>query len=89
MCLNCGAKIPDYGVQEHIAFVCGPFFEGIESHLQYEWQRKRWEKNCQAELTGGDNHSHSYTPSARGWELEGQESEHREHKGRSHSKSMT
>ena len=33
---NHGAKIPDYGVQEHIAFVCMPFLEGIESCLQYE-----------------------------------------------------
>ena len=41
MCPNHGAKIPDYGVWEHIAFVCMPFFEGIESHTQYEQQRKR------------------------------------------------
>ena len=33
---NQGAKIPDYGVWEHIAFICAPFFQGIESHLQYE-----------------------------------------------------
>ena len=43
----------------------------------------------QTELTGGDDHSHSCTPSTRGQELEGPESEHREHEGRSHSKSMT
>ena len=30
MHLNHGAKIPDYGVWDHIAFVCMPFFEGIE-----------------------------------------------------------
>ena len=38
---NHGAKIPDYGVWEHIAFICAPFFEGIESHSQYEQRRKR------------------------------------------------
>ena len=40
MHLNCGAKIPDYGVWEHIAFVCMPSFEGIESHLQYEQEKE-------------------------------------------------
>ena len=52
---NCGAKIQDYGVWEHIAFVYVPFFEGIESHLQYEQRRKRQEESHQAELTSGDN----------------------------------
>ena len=33
---NQGAKIPDYGVHKHIAFVCAPFFEGIKSQSQYE-----------------------------------------------------
>ena len=41
MHLNRGAKIPDYGVWEHIAFVCAAFFEGIESRSQYEQRRKR------------------------------------------------
>ena len=36
MCPNRGAKIPDYGVQDHIAHVCAPFFQGIESQSQYE-----------------------------------------------------
>ena len=36
MCPNQGAKIPDYGVHKHIAFICAPFFEGIESWFQYE-----------------------------------------------------
>ena len=31
-----GAKIPDYGDCEHIAFICAPFFQGIESQSQYE-----------------------------------------------------
>ena len=39
MCPNRGAKIPDYGVQDHIAQVCAPFFQGIESRSQYE---SRW-----------------------------------------------
>ena len=36
---NCTAKIPDYGVRDHIALVCGPFFRLIESHSQYEARR--------------------------------------------------
>ena len=44
MCPNWGAKIPDYGVQEHIAFTCAPFFEGIESWSQYEERRHTWEE---------------------------------------------
>ena len=39
MCLNHAAKIPDYGVWDHIALVCAPFFRTIESCLQYE---ARW-----------------------------------------------
>ena len=31
MHLNQGAKIPDYGVQDHIVHICAPFFQGIES----------------------------------------------------------
>ena len=38
---NQGAKILDYGVREHIAFVCTAFFQGIETHSQYEQRRKR------------------------------------------------
>ena len=38
---NQGAKTPDYGVWEYIAFICTPFFEGIESCSQYEQRRKR------------------------------------------------
>ena len=36
---NRGARIPDYGVWDHIAQVCTPFFQGIESWSQYE---NRW-----------------------------------------------
>ena len=42
--LRC-AKIPDYGVQEHIAFACAPFFEGIESWSQYKKRRHTWEEH--------------------------------------------
>ena len=41
MCLNQGPKIPDYGVCEHIAFICAPFFQGIESRSKYEKRRHR------------------------------------------------
>ena len=30
------AKILDYGVWDHIALVCGPFFGTVESRSQYE-----------------------------------------------------
>ena len=33
---NRGAKIPDYGVWDHIVQVCTPFFQMIESRSQYE-----------------------------------------------------
>ena len=33
---NRRAKIPDYGVWDHIVQVCTPFFQGIESCSQYE-----------------------------------------------------
>ena len=36
---NCAAKIPDYGVWDHVALVCTPFFGMIESRSQYE---NRW-----------------------------------------------
>ena len=39
MRLNHVAKIPDYGVQDHVALICAPFFRGIESHSQYEIRR--------------------------------------------------
>ena len=41
MCPNCGAKIPDYKVNKHIAFVCAASFQGIESCSQYEKRRQR------------------------------------------------
>ena len=36
---NRTAKIPDYGVRDHIALVCGPFFALVESRSQYEARR--------------------------------------------------
>ena len=33
------AKILDYGVQDHITLVCGPFFRSVESHSQYKARR--------------------------------------------------
>ena len=41
---NHTAKIPDYGVRDHIALVCGPFFALVESRSQYEARRRRWEE---------------------------------------------
>ena len=36
---NRGAKIPDYGVWDHIAHICAPFSQGVESRSQYEARR--------------------------------------------------
>ena len=41
---NRAAKIPDYGVWDHIALTCGPFFASVESHSQYEARRRRREE---------------------------------------------
>ena len=41
---NCATKIPDYGVRDHIALVCGPFFASVESCSQYEARRRRREE---------------------------------------------
>ena len=41
---NRAAKIPDYGVLDHIVLVCGPFFRAIEGRSQYEARRHRWEE---------------------------------------------
>ena len=55
MCPNQGAKIPDYGVHKHIAFVCAPFFEGIESQSQYEKRRHRQEEHRHTQMAVGDH----------------------------------
>ena len=69
MCLNQGAKIPDYGVWEHIAHVCAPFFEGIESRSRYKSRRHQWEEEHRcAQMALGDHHSPSHSPDRRTWE---------------------
>ena len=55
MCLTQGAKIPDYGVCEHITFICAPFFEGIESRSQYEKRRHRWEEHRHTQMAVRDH----------------------------------
>ena len=73
MCPNCGAKIPDYGVWEHIAFVCTPFCEGIESHLQYEHEGERGERKAIKLSLLVEIITHAPTPlvqGARSWKVE-------------------
>ena len=41
---NRAAKIPDYGVWDHIALACGPFFASVESRSQYEARQHRREE---------------------------------------------
>ena len=63
MCLNWGAKIPDYGDCNHIAHVCAPFFEGIESRPQYENRRCQWEEeHRRTQMALGDHCSPSHSP---------------------------
>ena len=66
MCLNRGAKIPDYGVQNHIALICA-FFQGIESRSQYETRQCQWEEECRCIDASGDHCSPSCGPK-RTWE---------------------
>ena len=65
MCLNCAAKIPDYGVQDHIALICAPFFRTIESHSQYEIRQHRWEEERKHVDASGDHRSPSCDPKRR------------------------
>ena len=66
MHLNQGTKIPDYGVWDHIAHVCAPFFEGIESRSRYENRRHQWEEEHRhAQIDSGDHHSPSHSPNRR------------------------
>ena len=65
MCPNRGTKIPDYGMWDHIAQVCTPFFQGIESQSQYESRRCRWEEECRHIDTSGDHRSPSHGPERR------------------------
>ena len=59
---NCTAKIPDYGVRDHIALVCGPFFRPVESHLQYEARWRRREEERGRTGASGSHHSPSRGP---------------------------
>ena len=64
-----GAQILDYGVHDHIAHICAPFFEGIESRSQYENRRRRWEEEHRhTQMTSGDHWSPSCGPDRRNWE---------------------
>ena len=86
---NWGAKIPDYGVMEHIAFVCSAFFKGIESCSQYEQRRKRWEEHQQTKLAAGDHRAPSLSPRKRTQDWDEWESESTEHRSRYCSKSRS
>ena len=57
MCPNRVAKIPDYGVQDHVVLICAPFFKGIESCSQYKtrWHQREEEHGCVD--TSGDHRS--------------------------------
>ena len=67
---NWGAKIPDYGVWDHIAQICAPFFLGIESHSQYEIRWHQWEEECGHIDASGDYRSPSRGPERRTQEWE-------------------
>ena len=63
MCLNQGAKIPNYGVWDHIAHVCAPFFQGIEGRSQYEIRRHQQEEDYRcAPIPLRDHCSSSHGP---------------------------
>ena len=62
MRLNWGAKIPDYGVWDHIALICAPFFQGVESHSKYEIRRHQWEEEHGCVDASGDHRSPSHGP---------------------------
>ena len=68
MCPNRGAKIPDYGVLDHIAHVCTPFFQGIDSCSQYESRQHQQEGECGRIDASGDHCSPSRGPEMRTWE---------------------
>ena len=59
---NHAAKIPDYGVWDHIALVCRPFFRAIEGRSQYEARRRRWEEERGHASASGGHHSPSCGP---------------------------
>ena len=55
MHLNRAAKIPDYGVWDHVVLICTSFFKGIESCSQYETRQHQWEEECRHIDTSGDD----------------------------------
>ena len=66
---NCAAKIPNYGVWDHIALVCGPFFRMVESCLQYEARRRqREEERGHAGASGGHRSPSRGPERAREWD---------------------
>ena len=62
---NHAAKIPDYGVWNHIALICAPFFKGIESHHQYETRQHQQEEEHRCVDASGDHCSPSCGPERR------------------------
>ena len=62
MHLNRAAKILDYGVRNHMALVCTPFFRTVESRSQYEARRHRWEEEPGCVDASGSHHSPSHGP---------------------------
>ena len=88
MCPNWGTKILDYGVCDHIAHICAPFFEGIESRSQYENRRHRWEEEHRhTQMTLGDPWSPSCGPNRRTQEWDKQGPKMTKQGGRSCSES--
>ena len=68
---NRAAKILDYGVWDHIALVCGPFFRSVESHSQYEARQHQQEQERGHAGASGSHHSPSHGPKrAREWDRE-------------------
>ena len=62
MCPNRAAKILDYGVWDHVALVCTPFFGTIESHSQYENRRHQQEEERKHMDALGNHCSPSHHP---------------------------
>ena len=59
------AKIPDYGVRDHVVLICTPFFRTIESRLQYETRRHWREEERGCVDASGDHCSPSHDPERR------------------------
>ena len=67
---NHAAKIPDYGVWDHVALICTPFFRGIESCSQYKIRQHQQEEECGCVDASGDHRSPSRGPKRRTREQE-------------------